>query len=101
VATLHNTADDVECSTIMAHPRQKIPTLWIRNTRSETYMLPLHFSIFCQTTEFSYGPRLKGGTVHIIFSEELKLHCITGHNNIMKIKNLDANTITHLTYILY
>jgi hypothetical protein len=49
-----------ECGAITAHPRYKIRTLEIKNTWFATTFPSLHFSIFCQITELSYGPGLMG-----------------------------------------
>jgi hypothetical protein len=49
-----------ECSAVTAGPRYKIRTLEIGNTWFATTIPSLHFLIFCQITEFSYGPRLMG-----------------------------------------
>jgi hypothetical protein len=48
-----------ECSAVTARPRYKIRTLEIGNTWFSTTFPSLHFSIFCQITEFSYAPDLR------------------------------------------
>jgi hypothetical protein len=53
-----------ECSAITARPRFKIWTLNIGKTQFATTFPCLHFSIFCQITEFSYGPEF---TVHPVY----------------------------------
>jgi hypothetical protein len=52
-----------ECSAVTAYPTYRIRTLEIGNTWFATTFPSLHFSIFCQITEFSYGAGLMGHTV--------------------------------------
>jgi hypothetical protein len=47
-----------ECSAVTARPGYKIRTLEIGNIWFATTFPSLHFSIFCQITEFSYDPEL-------------------------------------------
>jgi hypothetical protein len=54
-----------ECSAVTARPRYKIRKFEIKNTWFSTTFPALHFSIFCQITEFSYGPGLSG-TMYIL-----------------------------------
>jgi hypothetical protein len=64
-----------ECSAIMARPSYKIRTHEIGNTWFTTTFPSLHFSIFCQITEFPYGPRHMGQPVlcHMTSEWELKI----------------------------
>jgi hypothetical protein len=55
-----------ECSAVTARRRYKIRTLEIGNTWFATTFPSLHFSIFCQITEFPYGPGLMGHSVYHI-----------------------------------
>jgi hypothetical protein len=52
-----------ECNAVTSRPRFKIRTLEIGNTWFVTNFPSLHFCIFCQITEFSYGPGLTGHSV--------------------------------------
>jgi hypothetical protein len=52
-----------ECSVVTARPRHAIRKLEIGKTWFATTFPSLHFSIFCQITEFCYGPGLTGQPV--------------------------------------
>jgi hypothetical protein len=57
-----------ECSAVTARPGYKLRALWIENSWFVTTFPSLHFFIFCQITELSYGHELMGHLIYICTS---------------------------------